>query len=306
MSCSFPDAAARSDRHRRRGRRRSSLRTARLPVHDDHRAIRNRPAAEHRFQIRYGDPTRVRTEPNPLGHDPAGIDVTLVLAVDPENESSSARPTRLRRAADGHLRLLHRRQRRPTVHEHGWATWAKEKAKPRTDQGDGWEGIESMVGFTPDRFLVYARFEALATNLGLETGLRLTPRRRVQHRDRSSATTSSTCSASTPRPSWTSSRANFRLGVAVRGSVAEHHLGKAPRQRPSRRSPEPIDKDGQPDFRVTLTRRPRAHDRVQERATGDLQDRRGQGRVAEDPRLRSWQEVPSSTRSTSSPPACSP
>src|SRR5687768_747146 len=42
------------------------------PFTTTRRTIKNRPEAEHRFQFRFGDPTRHRTEPNPLGRDPAG------------------------------------------------------------------------------------------------------------------------------------------------------------------------------------------------------------------------------------------
>lgn len=54
------------------------------PFTTTRRATKNRPATENRFQIRYGDPERVRRELNPVGHDPAGVDITLILAVDPE------------------------------------------------------------------------------------------------------------------------------------------------------------------------------------------------------------------------------
>ena len=83
-----------------------------------------------------------------------------------------------------------------------------------------------MVGFSPDRLLDYARFEAIATSLGLETGLRLTPRRAVHARvdvDRHDLEQLFGIDAATILDIV---EANFRLGVAVRGSVAEHHLGK--------------------------------------------------------------------------------
>jgi hypothetical protein len=46
---------------------------------------------------------------------------------------------------------------------------------------------------------------------------------------------------------------NFRLGVAVRGGVAEHHLGMNLAADPAVASVRAIDEDGQPDFEVTLT-----------------------------------------------------
>jgi len=252
VSCSFPDAmlapivigAEDSEGHR------YGLLT--YPFTTTKRMIRNRPASEHRFQIRYGDPERVRTEPNPLGHDPAGIDVTLVLAVDPENQTVVGLDPLVYAELPMGVSGYYNDDNAAAVLEHGWATWAKEKTRPRTDQGEGWEGIESMVGFTPNRLLDYARFEALATNLGLETGLRL---RLADEFTKGSIERHELedlfgLDAATILDIVDS---NFRLGVAVRGSVAEHHLGRVLADDPAVAEVEPIDKDGQPDFRVTLT-----------------------------------------------------
>ena len=84
VSCSFPAkklapiyiGAEESDNHR--------FGLVVYPFTTTRRTTRNRPNTEHRFQIRYGDPERVRLELNPVGHDPSGVDITLILAVDPE------------------------------------------------------------------------------------------------------------------------------------------------------------------------------------------------------------------------------
>jgi hypothetical protein len=133
----------------------------------------------------------------------------------------------------------------------GWSAWAKEKEKPRGGAEGGWEGLESMVGLQPDRFLDFARFEALATSLGLDTALRLSladqfARGRV---DRHTLERLWGIDAATILDIV---EANFRLGVAVRGSVAEHHLGRALANDASIASVEAIDADGRPDFRVAL------------------------------------------------------
>lgn len=144
------------------------------------RTTRNRPAAEHRFQIRFGDPTRVRREANPLAHDPSGVDITLVLAADPEHDLLVGLDplvyAELPMGVSGYYRDTHAE----AVASSGWLAWAKEKSKPRTEQGSNWEGLECMVGFRPDRFLDYARFEAIATSLGLDTGLRVSLAERFQ------------------------------------------------------------------------------------------------------------------------------
>ncbi|MGO9909662.1 MAG: hypothetical protein ACLPQS_00655, partial [Acidimicrobiales bacterium] len=216
-----------------------------------HRAIRHRPATEHRFQIRYGDPTRVRTESNPLGHDPAGVDITLVLAVDPELDLIVGLDPLVYAELPMGISGYYNNENAAAIAATGWACWAKEKTRPRAVQGDSWEGLESMVGFRPDRLLDFARFEALATSLGLETGLRLKladefTRGAVGRHDleRLFGLDAATILDIV--------ESNFRLGVAVRGSVAEHHLGISLRRDPVTASVTPIDQDGKPDFLVTL------------------------------------------------------
>lgn len=215
------------------------------------RTITNRPAAEHRFQIRFGDPARVRQEHNPLGHDPTGVDVTLVLAVDPEHEVLVGLDPLVYAELPMGISGYYRDQHADSVTTTGWSAWVKEKNRPRTEQGTSWEGLEAMVGFKPHRFLDYARFEALATSLGLDTGLRLTLANRFARGsiDRHALEQLFGIDAATILDIV---EANFRLGVAVRGSVAEHHLGELLADDPSVESYEPIDEDGQPDFRVVL------------------------------------------------------
>jgi hypothetical protein len=251
VSCSYPDqtvapiffGAEDEDGHR------YGLLT--YPFTTTRRTTKNRPSVEHRFQIRFGDPARVRREANPLGHDPSGVDVTLVMAVDPEHDILVGLDplvyAELPMGVSGYYRDVHAN----AVAESSWFAWAKEKSKPRTEQGAGWDGLESMVGFRPGRLLDFARFEAIATSLGLDTGLRLSLAERFTtgRIDRHALERLFGIDALTILDIVQS---NFRLGVAVRGSVAEHHLGKLLAADPAVASSEPIDKDGQPDFRVRL------------------------------------------------------
>lgn len=251
VSCSYPDqkvapiflGAEDEDGHR------YGLLT--YPFTTTRRTIRNRPRAEHRFQIRFGDPTRVRQEPNPLGHDPYGVDVTLVLAVDPELDLIVGLDPLVYGELPMGISGYYRDEHADAVARTSWSAWAKEKSKPRTDQGASWEGLEAMVGFRPHRFLDYARFEAIATGLGLDTGLRMSLAERFQtgEVDRHTLERLFGIDAATILDIV---EANFRLGVAVRGSVAEHHLGRLLANDPGVPWHEPIDQDGQPDFRVRL------------------------------------------------------
>lgn len=251
VSCSYPDqmvapifiGAEDEDGHR------YGLLT--YPFTTTRRTIRNRPQAEHRFQIRFGDPVKMRQEPNPLGHDPSGVDVTLVLAVDPEHDLIVGLDPLVYAELPMGISGYYRDQHADSATLAGWSAWAKEKSKPRTEQGANWEGLEAMVGFKPDRFLDYARFEAIATSLGLDTGLRMSLAGRFQSGevDRHALEQLFGVDAATILDIV---EANFRLGVAVRGSVAEHHLGKLLANDPAVAWYEPIDQDGQPDFRVRL------------------------------------------------------
>ncbi len=245
------------------------------PFTTTRRATRNRPATEHRFQIRYGDPERVRHEPNPVGHDPAGVDITLVLAVDPETGIIVGLDPLVYAQLPMGISGYYRDTNAEAVRVTGWAWWAREKTRPRTAQGEAWDGLESMVGFRPDRLLDYARFEALATSLGFDTGLRAVQTQRAANQaglatslgfdtglrlslaehfvdgtiGRHDLETLYGVSAATILDIIES---NFRLGVAVRGSVAEHHLGNLLDGDPCIAGYETIDEDGMPDFRIWL------------------------------------------------------
>ncbi len=221
------------------------------PFTTTRRQITHRPDAEHRFQIRFGDPERVRQEANPLGRDPAGVDVTLVLAVDPERDLVVGLDPMVYAELPMGISGYYTDRHAASVDQHGWSAWSKEKRRPRTDQGSGWEGIESMVGFRSARLLDFARFEATATSLGLDTGLRLrlADRFAAGQVDRHELERLFGLDAATILDIVD---ANFRLGVAVRGSVAEHHLGRYLATLDTISSVEPIDEDGRPDFLVRL------------------------------------------------------
>jgi hypothetical protein len=251
VSCSFPEemvapiflAAEDGDGHR--------YGMVVYPFTTTRRVIRNRPLAEHRFQVRFGDPARHRSEANPIARDPAGVDVTLVLAVDPEHRRLVGLDPFVYAELPIGISGYYRDEHADRTDEAGWASWSKEKEPPRGWKGDAWDGIEGMVGFTPERFLDYVRFEALATSLGLDTSLRLAlaDRFRTGLVDRHALEQMFGIDAATILDIVES---NFRLGVAVRGSVAEHHLERFLRDDPAVRRVEPIDEDGEPDFRVEL------------------------------------------------------
>jgi hypothetical protein len=221
------------------------------PFTTTRRHTTNRGQAEHRFQCRFGDPERHRADRNPVGRDPAGVDVTLVLAVDPERDLIVGLDPLVYAELPIGVSGYYRDEHEVGVGATGWSAWVKEKVKPRGDLVGRWDGLESMIGFRPSRFLDYARFEALATALGLDTALRvkLAEEFRSKQINRHSLERIFGIDAATILDIVES---NFRLGVAVRGSVAEHHLGLLLAEETLVAHVEAIDRDGQPDFRVRL------------------------------------------------------
>lgn len=215
-----------------------------------HRVTRNRPADEHRAQIRLGDPAREREELNPIARDVAGVDVTLVLAVDPEEEFIVGLDPLVYEDLPMGISVYYRDRHVEAASTHGWAVWERTKSGGR--RRPSWAGLETLVGFRPERLLDYVRFEARASALGLNPALRhalaeeLGDEGEEAHRlERFFGVDASTILDIVDT--------NFRLGVAVRGGVAEHHLAGMLRSDPAVASVRAIDVDGQPDFDVTLT-----------------------------------------------------
>ncbi|MCW2988633.1 MAG: hypothetical protein JWM24_1571 [Solirubrobacterales bacterium] len=251
ISCSFPQAhvapihlaAEDTDGHR--------YGMLLYPFTTTSKPTRNRATDEHRFQFKYGEPSRVRNEPNPLGHDPTGVEVTLVLAVDPLREVIVGLDPVVYAELPMGTSNYYRDRHFEAIEASGWFAWSKEKERPRSAQGDAWEGMESMIGFKPNRFLDFARFEAIATGLGLDTALRirLAEQFATKQVERHDLERLFGINAGTILDIV---EANFRLGVAVRGSVAEHHLGLLLAQEETVARFEPIDEDGKPDFRIWL------------------------------------------------------
>ncbi|HEX7168855.1 MAG TPA: hypothetical protein VF230_17895 [Acidimicrobiales bacterium] len=217
------------------------------PFTTTRRVTRNRPPDEHRAQIRLGDPVRERDQENRIARDVAGVDVTLLLAVDPERQFIVGLDPRVYDDLPMGISVYYRDRHVDLAAEHGWGVWERTKTPGR--RRPGWEGLETLVGFRPHRFLDYVRFEAKASALGLDPGLRRALAETFTTPDSgphaleaffgvSSATILDIIDA------------NFRLGVAVRGGVAEHHLLRILREDPRIDDVRPIDEDGQPDFAV--------------------------------------------------------
>lgn len=216
------------------------------PFTTTRRETRNRPAGERRTQIRFGDPTRERGQSNPLARDTAGVDVTLVLCVDPEERFIVGLDPLVYEDLPMGISVYYN-DSHVALAKDGWAVWERTKAGGKRRKS--WEGLETLVGFRPNRLLDYARFEAQATSLGLTPDLRhvladeySTPAATPHQLERIFEVEAETILDIID--------SNFRLGVAVRGGVAEHHLEQQLLTSPALSSVDPLDQDGRPDFLV--------------------------------------------------------
>ena len=215
---------------------------------------RNRPDDEHRAQIRYGDVNdrEWRESNHALGFDPAGVDLTLVLIAHPEAGLLVA----LDPPAYDPLPLgnsIYFKDEDVTVAlESGWHVWER-NTHGGTRKGSVEPGLETIVAFTPDRFIDFLSVERQAQTLRLDHALRfrvaeqaaVSPVQTSVHAlERAFALSSSDLLDIISRKS--------RLGMAMRGGVAEHHLGLLLGGDPLVAKAEEGLQEGPPDFFVEL------------------------------------------------------
>ncbi|QHC68887.1 hypothetical protein GSU68_19415 (plasmid) [Rathayibacter sp. VKM Ac-2759] len=218
--------------------------------------IKNRPQDEVRGQIRYGGEgtwNRVHR----LGRDVAGVDITLVLGVDLDDEVIIGLDPQLYEILPMGISIYAKTAQIEDTKISGWHVWEKEnRPGPRRENPRSPTHLETWVGFTPDRLLDFARFERQAFDLALDPALRYSAA--------VSARTKPTPAASAPHALEEQFDLNSRqiidiiatrnrLSVAVRGGVAEYHLQAQLEASPDVRTVVSLDVDAMHDFDVTLT-----------------------------------------------------
>jgi hypothetical protein len=217
-------------------------------------AIKGRAADEHRLQVRYGSEGSWEQE-HGLGVDIAGVDTTVVLGVHLAAGILVGLDPLLYSPLPMGISVEFKEADVRAAKRQGWRVWEREtRSGRRRGKARSLLGTETVVAFRPERLLHYAGFERYATSLGLDPPLRFKAAEQL---------------ASAPAPSGTLHRLEehfelssrevldiishrHRLETAVRGGVAEHHLQSHLEQATDVRSVRQIDKDGNPDFEVTL------------------------------------------------------
>ena len=223
------------------------------PFTANHRVIKNRPPDEHRLQIKYGDVPRARSETHPLGFDVAGIDTSLVLGVNAEDGYVIALDPQRYDPLPMGVMVGWKQGDVDRIFEHGWHAWERDNhAGSRRLREDG-PAFETLVGCLPSRFVDLIRFERRATQLGLDSALRL--RAAQRHPGRTPDRTAPVHELEEQFDLDANAileiiKSNHRLGVAVRGGVAEHHLERDLANTLGKEAVRALDEDGRPDFEV--------------------------------------------------------
>jgi len=141
----------------------------------------------------------------------------------------------------------------------GWHAWERERAPGRRKQNpilpmESFQ-TEAVTAFTPEHFLHYVEFEHLASGLDaaerILVGAQLA-RNKIPGKKSHKLEDELGISRDELLDVLDSA---FRLKVAVRGRVAEHHLGKKLNALGGISSVRSIDEDGQPDIEVVYRKR---------------------------------------------------
>ncbi len=217
--------------------------------------ITNRPPDEHRLQIRYGGEASWATE-HPLAQDVASVDVTLVLGVHLESRILLGLDPLLYDPLPMGISIEFKQADLEAVRSHTWHVWERENRRGRRRAAPrARHGLETLVGFAPERLLDYARLERHATALGLDPPLRFRAAQAAASRRHVAQGTRHALEREfdlDPTTLLTIIEERGRLKVAVKGGVAEYHLGDRLRSDPDVVDVEHVDRDGPPDFQVRL------------------------------------------------------
>jgi hypothetical protein len=221
---------------------------------------KNRPADEHRFQIKYGAKDG---KYHKLWHDPHGLYTTLFCGIDPERGIFVGADPVLHNPTRFFISLEYKNAHVLDIQNRGWSAWEREKRNIRSN-----DPIEVLVGGTRDNFLKYVQFERAATgesqghrhllaeqHPGSEEingfGLRQIPEVPA---DRLHVLTHEFAMSENEVLDLIANAR--RLKMAVRGWVAEEHLARLLQRVPGVSNCRRRDDEGGPDVSLTFDRIP--------------------------------------------------
>lgn len=226
------------------------------PFRITHNTIKNRPDDEVRGQLRYGSEGSWKRE-HPVGRDITGVDVTMILGIDPADGVFLGLDANLWDPLPMGISFYAKAAEIERAQETGWHVWEKENrgGNKRTEARSP-TNLETVVAFTPDRLIDYARLERRATSMRLDPPLRFAAASAMT--DRALPDEPQSRHVLEEQFSLTSEQIldiigdRNRLSVAVRGGVAEYHLEQQLAGAPGIASVQRLDVDAMHDFNVTL------------------------------------------------------
>ncbi len=225
------------------------------------RQTRNRPQDEHRLQVRYGDVNDPawRGRAHPVGFDPLEVDVTLVLGAHVEENLIVGLDPLVYDPLPIGISVFFKDGEIAEAKRSGWHVWERDnisgvrRPSPRTALG-----VETVVGFRPERLLDFVRLERDAQSLGLDPPLRFRAAlAAAKPRHKSSLHALEREFKLSAAEILDIIRERPRLGMAVRGGVAERHLHRVLEADSKIARVELGQQEGPPDFVITMRSRRR-------------------------------------------------
>jgi len=216
---------------------------------------KGRPPGEHRFQLKYGSEFK---RSHDIFFDPHRRRVTLMFGVHHEQDLFVCVDPQMHNPTWFSMSVEFKEAELAQAKQNGWHGWERERSSVRRvlEMPKANLSTEAVGAFAPENFLRYVAFEQLAS--GMDTGERGLLWEKAGRSDLASRA-AAPGSVGHPLEQMLGLQASqildvvqehFRLLVALRGSVAEHHLGQALRNMEGVEDVKPIDKDGEPDFLV--------------------------------------------------------
>ena len=221
------------------------------------RLTKNRPADEHRFQVKYGAKDGGLLRP---WQDPFGLYTTLFMGINPDGGFFVGADPAMHSPSKLFISVEFKHADVETVLADGWHAWEREKKQsPYSDP------VEVLVGGTRPRLLDYIRFERMAQ--GLDQGHRQLLAEKVAAGEAFTPTLAATA-VPAPKPEAVHELAREfemgesevldliasarRLKMAVRGWVAEEKLVGVLKDLPGVSGCQRLDEEGGPDVSLSF------------------------------------------------------
>ncbi len=213
-----------------------------------------RPSDEYEIQVRLMSETAWAEWDHPVGFDPQGVESTAVIGIQLTANVGVALDPRLYDPLPMGNSVQFRDAQAQAAQQSGWYVWQRGNMPGTKRDARAAEGFETCIAFRPDRFVDLLLFEREALDLRLDQSLRFHAAERAgQVKATDLRHELEVAFDLKPGEIFTVLSERRRLTTAVRGGVAELHLGRV-LDKVEGAEVEGIDKDGQPDFDVRVGR----------------------------------------------------